>query len=170
MGGGPRITVVGREVRAILSYPYTTINGLDHYSSGIQFSIDQTNSEIEGQYIDISDLMAAADTADSPAGVEDFWPIPLSMGVRDISGTARLPVNSSEEVTAEQEETQAYIQVAHRYTLIYDGLMLELTVTNTDDEAPSLLRYPPRQAHRPIGRYAHIFARWDRDKWGEGSS
>jgi len=132
-GGDP--TRIGDEDRAVLSYPYTTINGLDHYSSGIQFSIDQANSEIEGQYVDISDLMAAAETADSAAAIEDFWPIPLSMGVRDISGTARLPVNSSEEVTTEQEETQAYIQVAHRYTLIYDGLMLELTVTNTDDEA-----------------------------------
>jgi len=141
-GGDP--TKIGDENRPILSYPSDTIKGLYHFSSGIQFSIDQTNPDIEGQYVDLSDLMAAADTADSPAAVQDFWPIPLSMGVRDISGTARLPVNSSEEVATEQddedededeEEPQAYIQVAHRYMLIYDGLMLELTVTNTDTEA-----------------------------------
>jgi len=101
-GGNP--TEVGDEYRAILSYPYATINGLDHFSSGIQFSIDQTNSEIEGQYVDISDLMAAAATADSQAGVEDFWPIPLSMGVREISGAARLPVNSSVEEEEEEGE------------------------------------------------------------------
>jgi len=138
-GGDP--TKVGDENRAILSYADATIRGLHHYSSGIQFSIDQTNSEIEGQYVDISDLMAAADTADSPAAVANFWPVPLSMGARDISGTARLPVNSSEQVEAEQDDgdeeevPQAYIQVAHRYMLIHDALMLELTVTNTDAEA-----------------------------------
>jgi len=137
-GGDP--TKVDDENQPLLSYSSSTIKGLDHFSSGIQFSIDQTNPDIEGQYVDLSDLMAAADTADSPAAVQDFWPIPLSIGARDISGIAQLPVNSPEEVSTEQEDEeeegpQAYIEVAHRYMLIHDGLMLELTVTNTDTEA-----------------------------------
>jgi len=133
-GGDP--TEVGDESRAILSYLSSTINGLDHFSSGIQFSIDQTNLLLAGQYVDISDLMAAAEPASSQVDVEDFWPLPLSMGVREIWGIARLPVNSSAPVDDEDEEPpQAYIQVGHRYVLVHDGLMLELTVTNTDDEA-----------------------------------
>ncbi len=135
LGGNP--TEVGDENRAILSYPSGAIKGLDHFSSGIQFSVDQTNFLIEGQYMDVSDLMAAAEPAGSQVDVENFWPLPLSMGVREISGIARLPVSSSETEgdDEEEEQPQAYIQVGHRYVLVHDGLMLDLTVTNTDDEA-----------------------------------
>jgi len=129
-GGNP--TRSGDEDRAICSQEYISTNDFLAYTSRIQFSIDQTSTvtDVEGKQVDIHELMEAADTADTPGGVENYWISPLVAGSRDVQGIARIPLDAD---TA-SEATQ-FVEVYHRFTMIYDILMVELIITNTSDTA-----------------------------------
>jgi len=127
-GGNP--TRLGDEARAICSREYLSTNDFYAFTSRIQFSINRTStdSDIEGRYVDIHELMEAAGATGTPGGVENYWPAPLQATRRAVQGTAAIPVD---EDTA-SEATQ-FLEVYHQFTLIHDMLMVELIITNISD-------------------------------------
>ncbi len=133
-GGDP--TEIGDENYRICSTTSTSGYGLYKFSSQIYFSVDNTNALIEGKYVELRTLMGEAETQSSEAAMANYWPSPLTLGTRDITGTARFAVNrlttSAAQVRPQEEEELGYLEVEHRYALIHDALMIELTVKNTD--------------------------------------
>jgi len=119
-GGDP--TLDGDEGRAVASgltlpdgeddSPYTT------FSSKLTVAVSE-------EYYDIHALGVAAGDVTGGTPVLNFWPVTPSVGSRDIAATGQIPLDDDDP-----NEATEFVEVAHRYTMIHDTLMIEYIVTN----------------------------------------
>ncbi len=118
-GGDP--TKTGDENKRLCSDLLVPINDLYSFSSKIEFSIDQTNVDLTGMYVDIHDLGdAAAPVPHWEVDIANFWPVPLSAGVRDIWGVGRIPLAEEEEEEEEEPEAAAGV---NQWSSLMSGLL-----------------------------------------------
>ncbi|MFO7945446.1 MAG: FlgD immunoglobulin-like domain containing protein [Armatimonadota bacterium] len=130
VGGDP--TRSGDEGRAIASTRrLVSLDGIFYYnlSSKTTIAVDPSadpEEEDQGGLYDVHQLMANEETADSEAGLTDYWVSSQTRGARDISGIMRVPAGFDDD-----DNITGWIEARQTYTLIGDTLQVEYIVTNT---------------------------------------
>ena len=128
LGGDP--TRTGDENKVLVGRAYTDTTGYTGYTDAMQFSIDQTTggTTSKGVLFDIYSAMDTTAVASTPAGVPNWWPIPLAATTRGASGTALLPIDG-------KDPSKASMQAYQNFQMVGDVLMIEVIITNTTTDS-----------------------------------
>jgi len=135
-GGNP--LVAGDEGRTIASGLATGIWNQVDYTSKVTFSVDsEQRLGTNTRYLfDLTDSMYDQSTQTSQANLPVWWPQPLTVGTRDITGTAYLPIDgTTTSFPGGAPLPDPKLRVRHSFTLVHDAVMIEYVVYNDDTVA-----------------------------------
>ena len=134
-GGNP--TRTGDESAYLAGYPerYPDPAWGIEYTNKVIVAIDPTPPSLgqvaTGVFQDPHFLAALRGTSTTPFGLLNFWPVPPAAGLRDITGTFRVPVDPVSTTSTHSQ----WISVQQRQTVIGDTVQIEYIVTNISTQS-----------------------------------